>query len=290
VCSIFSYVAKSGKTADVSILAEIVAANINRGPHAFGFAWIDKTGRMRCWKAPGNPLKMLGMLKQLADATMVVGHLRYATHGNPSDNITNHPHACDSGWIVHNGVISNHRSLISRYRLCPVSECDSEVIGLLAERSDEKTQMGRLISSVELCEGGGLTVGGLWTRRRQLVMIRRGNPLHISETSAGWYMGSLAGGLPGKPSEIKAFKDQSAVRFTQRGISVDIEKDSVRYAPGYQRYFEPKKTEFPRTLLTADDFDDEWWKRKPGSHAKDKAGKSAGASESGEVNEDYCGG
>lgn len=240
---------------------------------------------------------MLGMLKQLADATMLIGHLRYATHGNPSDNITNHPHSCDGGWIVHNGVISNHRSLISRYRLCPVSECDSEVIGLLAERSDEKTQMGRLISSVELCEGGGLTVGGLWTRRRQLVMIRRGNPLHISETSAGWYMGSLAGGLPGKAADIKAFKDQSAVRFTQRGISVDIEKDSVRYPAGYKKYFEPPKTlNIPRTLLDAAEFDDEWWKRKPGSHnsqAKDATavkGGATGAKESGEVDGDYRGG
>jgi glucosamine--fructose-6-phosphate aminotransferase (isomerizing) len=271
MCSIFSYVAKSGKTADISILAEIVAANISRGPHAMGFAWIEQSGRMRCWKQPGNPIKMIGMLKQMRKAVMLVGHLRFATHGDPGDNITNHPHACDSGWIVHNGVIQNHRQLISDYKLCPVSECDSEVIGLLAEKAEDETQMGRLISAVELCRGGGLAVGGLWTRRRQLVMIRRGNPLHISETAAGWYMASLADGLPGKRDDIKSFADGSAVRFTQRGVAVDIEQDTVKYPPTPKFYEPPKRlaavTEASarRTYANADTFEDEWWKTKPGS-------------------------
>lgn len=179
------------------------------------------------WKAPGNPVRMLSMLRMMEGATMVAGHMRYSTHGNPANNINNHPHPCDGGWIVHNGVVHNYRQLLSDYRLVMNSNCDSEVIGLLAEASAEATAMGRLLSAVEQTDGN-LAVLGLWNRKRQLVAIRRGNPLHIAENERGYYMASLAAGMPVPAAEVKIVGDNTAVRFTQRGVMVDIEADTVR--------------------------------------------------------------
>lgn len=326
MCSIWGFVGTKGNTVNIITLAEIIAANIQRGPHAMGFSWINKAGRLRCWKAPGNPMKMLGMLKQMRDATMVIGHLRYSTHGDPKNNINNHPHPCDGGWIVHNGVIHNERSLISKYRLNPVSECDSEVIGLLAEKSEETTAMGRLISAVDLTGHSDLTVMGLWNRKRQLVAIRRGNPLHITEVDDGFYIGSLKAGLPGT---VNVIKDYSAVRFTQRGIMVDIERDEVARpqlakwpavtSPGtaggqtsfvsleseeqseFERMqlaeMEELSRDIPSTLAapkaSKTSADDKWWHHKPGSRkAPQKAseGGPTGVNADGTVTGEYRGG
>jgi asparagine synthetase B (glutamine-hydrolysing) len=38
------------------------------------------------------------------------------------------------GWLVHNGVVVNHASLVRQYRLASSTECDSEVLGLLVAR------------------------------------------------------------------------------------------------------------------------------------------------------------
>ena len=228
MCSLFGYVAKAGKTVDREIIAQIVAANIHRGPHAFGFAWINQAGRLRSWKAPGNALNMIGVLKMASDAVMMIGHLRYVTHGSAQYNINNHPHACDGGWIVHNGVVHNNRELISDHRLMPVSNCDSEVIGLMAERSSGTTAMDRLLCAVEHVEESPLAVLGLWNRKRQLVAIRRGNPLHLGETETGYYLGSVYAGLPG---DVRTVKDRAGLRFTQRGISIDIQMDNVGDCP-----------------------------------------------------------
>jgi glucosamine 6-phosphate synthetase-like amidotransferase/phosphosugar isomerase protein len=179
------------------------------------------------WKAPGNPVRLLGMVGMMQGATMVVGHVRFATHGRPADNITNHPHPCDGGWIVHNGVVGNYARLVSDFRLVPVSECDSEVIGMLAERSEEKTHMGRMVSAVEQLAGRGAVVLGLWNRPRKLVAVRAGNPLHLAETDGGYYMGSVNGGFP-EETDVFAVQDHTAICFTCRGIATDVERDVVK--------------------------------------------------------------
>ena len=69
------------------------------------------------------------------NARMLVGHCRWATHGDPRNNLNNHPHPADGGWIVHNGVVHNHEDLRRRVRPLAVTECDSEVLGLLIEAS-----------------------------------------------------------------------------------------------------------------------------------------------------------
>jgi hypothetical protein len=96
-------------------------------------------GRLRAYKqcrpahrSPG----VLAMARGRADAHRAPA-LRDARRRG-EHNINNHPHPADGGWIVHNGVVRNYERLVRDRRLCPVSECDSEVLGLLIERSDVK--------------------------------------------------------------------------------------------------------------------------------------------------------
>jgi glucosamine 6-phosphate synthetase-like amidotransferase/phosphosugar isomerase protein len=210
MCGVFGFAArKRDQVVSIKALEKIAAVTETRGPHAFGFAWIDSKGRLRCFKSEGRITNHLGVLAIAKDARMLIGHCRYATQGPPSENINNHPHPVDGGWFVHNGVIRNYWLRMQKYDLFPVSNCDSELIGLMFERQ-EGTNLQRLCEAIALVGNKPLVVLGLWKNPDQLIAVRDGNPLHLGVTSKGTYFGSLAADLPG---EVKEFKDGEAQRF-----------------------------------------------------------------------------
>ena len=208
MCGVFGFVAKDNGPLNLTILERIAKATERRGPHAWGMAWISKDGKMRMYKQTGRIKDCLGLLAMAKDATMLIGHTRWATQGDPENNLNNHPHPSDGGWIVHNGVIPNFRSIIKQHKLHPTTECDSEVLGLLVE-----TLQGNLVSrcadAANIASGRDLVMLGLW-KPGKLVAVRSGNPLHCGETGRGYYLASLADGLPGDVSELA---DNQAVEF-----------------------------------------------------------------------------
>jgi glucosamine 6-phosphate synthetase-like amidotransferase/phosphosugar isomerase protein len=225
MCGVFGFVSRNDGRLNPELLARIATATERRGPHAFGFAWIDRRGRMKCYKQTGRITDHLGLLMMAADARMLIGHCRFATQGSPADNINNHPHAADGGWIVHNGVIRQYQGIVDVFDLNPVSACDSEVLGLLIEKGKGNV-LDRCRSAVRVVASGDeektlfggeqpLVLLGLWPRPDRMVAVRRGNPLHIGRTEQGLYLASLADGLPG---EVHAIKDHTARLFTRKGV------------------------------------------------------------------------
>lgn len=184
-----------------------------RGPHAFGFAWIDDAGRLRSFKQSGRITDCLGILGMARRARLLIGHCRYATHGSPADNENNHPHPADGGWYVHNGVIPAHGRLAHRYGLQLQTECDSELIGKLVE-TGRGTILARCREAARICSAGPYAMLGLWSRPDRLVVARAGNPLHRGEDETGTYFGSLRGGLPGSPIAVP---DRTISVFSPRG-------------------------------------------------------------------------
>lgn len=65
--------------------------------------------------------------------SMILGHVRAATHGLPINNQNNHPHVSGPFYMVHNGVVPTYREIADRYILRLRSECDSEVLLRLVE-------------------------------------------------------------------------------------------------------------------------------------------------------------
>jgi glucosamine 6-phosphate synthetase-like amidotransferase/phosphosugar isomerase protein len=155
------------------------------------------------------------------DARFLIGHCRFATQGSPDNNLNNHPHPADGGWIVHNGVIGEYRDLVRRHELSPVTGCDSELLGLLIEQRSG-TLRARCAESARLVGAGPLVLLGLWSRPGRLVAVRSGNPLHLGEVGDGagasFYLGSLPDGLPGK---VAAVEDRSVLEFTTRELLQD---------------------------------------------------------------------
>ena len=139
-----------------------------------------------------------------ADAKMLIGHCRFATQGDPANNLNNHPHPVDGGWLVHNGVIHNYQSLLDWHNLYPNTQCDSEVLGLLIERA-EGTLLERCLEAVNEVGRGDLVMLGLWARPHRMIVARRNNPLSVGKTTVGRYYASLPDKLPGKVSTVKNF-------------------------------------------------------------------------------------
>ena len=201
MCGIFGFITKDGSGPDLTRLRRIAAETQTRGHHAFGLAWLGADGIIHTFKRPGPATANLGDLNQCRGATAVIGHCRWATHGAPEDNRNNHPHLAGRGWFVHNGVVQNHASLVRRYDFTMMTECDSEVLGLLMARFPGALGL-RAARAVEVAEGR-LAVLGLWRKPARLLIVRSGNPLCFGETSGGFYFGSLAGELPGPVATIR---------------------------------------------------------------------------------------
>lgn len=209
MCGIFGFISNNGSGPNLDRLRKIALATEARGPHAFGLAWVDERGRLKMYKQPGRISNHLGLLEMASDAQLLIGHCRWATHGDPRNNLNNHPHPVDGGWFVHNGVIHNHERLIEENCLAPVTDCDSEVLGLLVEELDGSL-VERMIAATQLAGDSPLATMALWRSPKRLIAIRSGNPLHLCETARGTYLASLSRGLPDGAYMIR---DKTALSF-----------------------------------------------------------------------------
>lgn len=214
MCGVFGFVARKNHEADLVQLKRIARQTMRCGPHAFGFAWIDAAGRLKMFKSEGRIVDHLGLLSMARDARLLIGHCRYATHGDRT-NLNNHPHPADGGWFVHNGVIGDYRNLLVRYGLFPVTDCDSEVLGLLMNRA-AGSLADRLRHAVNCTARSPLVTLGLWNRPRRLVAVRRGNPLCIGTDETGTYLASLSDDLPGDVTEVA---DNTVIEWAGKDVS-----------------------------------------------------------------------
>ncbi|MCD8381074.1 MAG: glutamine--fructose-6-phosphate transaminase (isomerizing) [Lachnospiraceae bacterium] len=111
MCGIVGY---TGQRQAAPILLEGLSKLEYRGYDSAGIAVRDGSGDIEIVKAKGR----LAVLSEKTDCgralagTCGIGHTRWATHGEPSENNA-HPHLSDDGNVVgvHNGIIENYHEL-----------------------------------------------------------------------------------------------------------------------------------------------------------------------------------
>ena len=161
---------------------------------------------IRDGSADAEIIKAKGRLKVLAEktndgesvkGTCGIGHTRWATHGEPSENNA-HPHASDDGNVVavHNGIIENYQELrdhLTQKGYTFYSETDTEVAVKLIAYYYEKTDHNPLesMSRALLRVRGSFALGIMFKDRPGVVYAaRKDSPLIVGQNEGGAFIAS----------------------------------------------------------------------------------------------------
>ena len=130
MCGIVGY---TGMRSAAPVLLDGLSKLEYRGYDSAGIAVRDGENRSEVIKAKGRLKKLVEKTNggDSVPGTCGIGHTRWATHGEPSENNA-HPHMSDDGDVVavHNGIIENYQELkdkLIRKGYTFYSETDTEV-------------------------------------------------------------------------------------------------------------------------------------------------------------------
>jgi glutamine---fructose-6-phosphate transaminase (isomerizing) len=146
MCGIVGYL---GQRAVVPLIINSLRQLEYRGYDSAGIAFMDDARLLQTFKASG---KLLNLENKLPAAMRLdhpvdqgfevgIGHIRWATHGAPTD-VNAHPHVSHQGQIalVHNGIIENYyelrQSLIAQGYVF-LSETDTECVAHLLDANSK---------------------------------------------------------------------------------------------------------------------------------------------------------
>jgi len=130
------------------------------------------------------------------NATVGIGHTRWATHGGPSTKNA-HPHTQGRVTLVHNGIIENYaelREMLKAQGRTFESETDTEVIAALidSELAAGKEPIQALKAALDQLSGA-YAIGVLIDGEDELVMgARKGSPLVVGYGQGEMFIGSDA--------------------------------------------------------------------------------------------------
>lgn len=283
MCGVWGFWANQGSGATVDGEAFLKLGTLNetsRGGHAWGLAWV-KNRRIYSYRETGkiSPHRLKTLVH---GADIAIGHTRFATHGDKKDNINNHPHPCDGGWLVHNGVVSDYYRVKGNFHSEASSECDTEILAMAFAEAPSEEDHERLNHMLKVCQPGGtnpLVTLLLW--RDRLIFAKQGNPLvMMSDNVKGTnYLSSL----PADGLGAQVFLEDSSSYVVINGMMEKKALDTI-YATR-TGYAAPRYHDFPvRVGASARDvayeesdfkryeFGNRFWSEIDGKWAFDSAG------------------
>ncbi|MEP1151739.1 MAG: glutamine--fructose-6-phosphate transaminase (isomerizing) [Balneola sp.] len=195
-----------------------------RGYDSAGIAFHN--GSINIKKGKGKVAKLEAMLDERDQATLGIGHTRWATHGEPNDT-NSHPHTSNSGKLalVHNGIIENYNSLKKVLESKGhefYSETDTEILAKLIEDiysehpGDFKKAVQLSLAQVEGTYGIAIIHADL---PDQIIVARKGSPLLIGVGKGEMLIASDA-------SAVAEYTDQ--VVYLDDGEIAVIKKDGYK--------------------------------------------------------------
>lgn len=151
-------------------------------------------------------VKAKGRLKALAEKTddgkalkgaVGIGHTRWATHGEPSENNA-HPHCSDDHNViaVHNGIIENYQELkdkLIRHGYSFYSQTDTEVAVKLIDYYEKKYHQGPLYSvthAMQRIRGSYALAVMFKDYPEQIYAARKDSPMVIGVEDGATYLAS----------------------------------------------------------------------------------------------------
>lgn len=190
-----------------------------RGYDSVGIVVMDK--QPTSVKAVGDTSKL--DITDLPDqATIGIGHTRWATHGKPS--ATNaHPHTYGKITLVHNGIIENFREIAEQIGAKPQSQTDSEILAALIDHYYIDGS-GNLLEAVQsaLAEVKGTFGIAVVTPdlSNTIVVARRGSPLVIGVGNGQHYIASDPSAIIDHTDKVIYLEDDQIAAITPEVVDL----------------------------------------------------------------------
>jgi glucosamine--fructose-6-phosphate aminotransferase (isomerizing) len=267
MCGIVGYV---GKRNAVPILLEGLKRLEYRGYDSAGIAFKNGKG-LEIYKTIGKIKDLQTILPpQGTDASVGLGHTRWATHGAPSSRNA-HPHISGGIAVVHNGIIENYKELRSHltgegYQFS--SDTDTEVIPhLIASYLAKGLALMDAIREATAMLKGSYAIGILCDQFPDtLFAVRSGSPLVVAlgeeeflfasdipallpYTRKFIYLedGQICKLAPGG-IEVKTLHSMSALSVQDKIVEVDW-SSSMAEKEGYEHFMLKEIYEQPKAVM-----------------------------------------
>jgi glutamine---fructose-6-phosphate transaminase (isomerizing) len=263
MCGIIGYVGPKQAT---PILLDGLRKLEYRGYDSAGLAVHDGRG-VQVRRALGK----LGNLyelekKQPVQGSVGIGHIRWATHGRPSE-VNAHPHVVDGVAVVHNGIIENHLALRSQLENDGVrfsSDTDTEIVAHLVARAKKAGAKGLFDAVREaLAQVRGAYAIAVVSADApdRLVVAKHASPLVVGIGQGETLCGSDITALLSVTRDVIVLEDGDVVELTAEGARIEAEGGAVKrpvkridWSPvmaergGYKHFMLKEIHEQPRVL------------------------------------------
>lgn len=234
MCGIVGYI---GHKSAIDILLNGLTKLEYRGYDSSGIA-VEIDGQVKMYKAEGklqnlkdiiNPIK-----NKVAESTIGIGHIRWATHGAPT-TVNAHPHSCNCGKlvIVHNGIIENFKELRAELESqgCVFkSQTDTETVAHLIAREYGKVQ--DLTEAVRIAtkriEGAYALCVIHQDVKDTIVATKRNAPLVVGIGEHEYYVASDVPAMIEYTKKAMYLNDNQIVTLTPESMKlIDSEKNEL---------------------------------------------------------------
>ena len=233
MCGIVAYL---GKRKAKEVLVKGLKRLEYRGYDSSGIGVITTAGKVGIVKKVGKVINLDNAVQsataEIQDATLGIGHTRWATHGVPSDR-NSHPHANgdQTMCVVHNGIIENYATLKQGLQAKGYvfrSDTDTEVLAHLVDEIRARSQQSLSFEEavgLALCQVHG-TFGVCFVDSKNpdvLVGARHGSPLilGIGENEEEFFLASDAAAIVEYTRQVVYLEEGDIVTVT-RGKGYEI--------------------------------------------------------------------
>ena len=265
MCGIVGY---NGKKEAVDIILDSLAKLEYRGYDSAGIAIRDKD--IEVFKAKGKLVNLKEKLqgKELK-GTIGIGHTRWATHGEPSENNA-HPHVSNDGSVtlVHNGIIENYQELIQkleRHNYTFYSDTDTEVLTNIIDYYYKKYKMGPIdaINRTMVRVRGSYAIAVMFKDYPEEIWVaRKDSPMIIGQNEDGTYLASDVPAILKYTKnvyyidnlEAACLKKDKVIFYDLNGDVIEKEKQEIKWdvsaaeKEGYEHFMIKEINEQPEVI------------------------------------------
>ena len=210
----------SNKSVSINIINALKKLEY-RGYDSAGIATIvdGEINEKKCTGRVDNLEKIL--LKNPSNGSLGIGHVRWATHGIPSQ-VNAHPHSSDEVSVVHNGIIENSNDLkkdLEKKGYKFKSQTDTEVITFLLTDFLKDYDLVDAINKTLKALSGSFALGIIFKKYNNIVVgARRGSPLAVGYGPEENYLGSDSYALKSMTNKITYLDDGDVCVLTNNKI------------------------------------------------------------------------